>query len=339
MTINRNSVDFAGDSPHTQAYETHPQSGLPGRRARHALPAGDQIHAEGDAAGRRPPADPLRLRGSPRRRIEEFIFVTGRNKDAIENHFDHAYELEARLEGRRKSDALALTSDWLPEPGSVIYLRQQVPLGLGHAVWCARNAVGDEPFAVILADDLVHAKTPCIGQMIEAHAQVPGANLAAVIDVPREKTASYGILKLENPLPPPGGGWEGGMVGTQRSRSPHPNPPPAGEGKLIKASGLVEKPQPADAPSTTSIIGRYILQPSIFEALGAQQRGAGGEIQLTDAMAGLIGTVDFYGFRFDGVRYDCGEVAGYIEANVALALARPELAGAVREKIAKLLKA
>lgn len=241
--------------------------------------------------------------------IEQFIFITGRNKDAIENHFDHAYELEHRLGDRRKADALAATSDWLPTPGSVIYLRQQAPLGLGHAVWCARNAVGDEPFAVILADDLVHAKTPCLKQMVEAHAKIPNTNMAAVMDVPREKTASYGILKLDGE-----------------------------NGKLVKATGLVEKPQPKDAPSTTSIIGRYILQPSIFGVLDKQSRGAGGEIQLTDAMASQIGSTDFYGYKFDGVRYDCGEVAGYIEANVALALDRSDVADAVREKISKLLK-
>jgi len=241
--------------------------------------------------------------------IEQFIFVTGRNKDAIENHFDRAYELESSLSAQQKDKALAATADWLPDPGSVVYLRQQEPLGLGHAVWCARHVVGDEPFAVILADDLVHgAKTGCLKQMIAAHAAIPTANLAAVMEVPREKTASYGILKLEEE-----------------------------KGKLVKASGLVEKPKPADAPSTTSIIGRYILQPSIFAALENQARGAGGEIQLTDALSKLIGETDFYGYRFDGTRYDCGEVVGYIEANVALALDRGELSAALKEKLKKIL--
>ncbi len=241
--------------------------------------------------------------------IEQFIFVTGRNKDAIENHFDRAYELESSLSAKQKDKALAATTDWLPDPGSVVYLRQQEPLGLGHAVWCARHVVGDEPFAVILADDLVYgAQTGCLKQMIEAHASIPAANLAAVMEVPREKTASYGILKLEDE-----------------------------KGKLVKASALVEKPQPADAPSTTSIIGRYILQPSIFAALENQARGAGGEIQLTDALNKLIGSTDFYGYRFDGTRYDCGEVVGYIEANVALALDRGELSDALKEKLKKLL--
>ncbi len=239
--------------------------------------------------------------------IEQFIFVTGRNKSAIENHFDLTSELDSMLGGKRKTDIMAVTTDWLPKPGTMTYLRQQQPLGLGHAVWCARHAVGNEPFAVILADDLVHASKPCLKQMIEAHQD--GANMAAVMDVPREKTASYGILKTN------------GDAANQ----------------LVKAQGLVEKPKPEDAPSTLSIIGRYILQPEIFAVLENQAKGAGGEVQLTDALNSMIGSTSFYGYRFDGVRYDCGEVAGYIEANVALALARPGLQDAVREKIAKLL--
>ena len=246
--------------------------------------------------------------------IEQFIFVTGRNKDAIENHFDHAYELEAMLGGKRKSDALSATRDFLPKPGTMTYLRQQQPLGLGHAVWCARHAIGNEPFAVILADDLVHAPTPCLKQMVEAFDANPTANMAAVMDVPREKTASYGILKLS----------DNGATHIDNQR-------------LVKAAGLVEKPKPEDAPSTLSIIGRYILQPSIFDVLEEQRTGAGGEIQLTDAMASQIGTVPFYGYRFDGTRYDCGEVAGYIEANVALALHRDDTRDAVRAKISALL--
>ena len=243
--------------------------------------------------------------------IEEFIFITGRNKDAIENHFDRAYELERTLGEKKKGAALALTSEWLPEPGTIMYLRQQEPLGLGHAVWCARHAVGNEPFAVILADDLVHASVPCLKQMVSAYHEIAGSNLAAVMEVPKEKTASYGILKLD-------------AASTKQDT-------------LVKALGLVEKPQPEVAPSTTSIIGRYILQPSIFDVLEKQARGAGGEIQLTDGMASQIGTTDFYGFRFDGIRYDCGEVAGYIEANVAFALDRKDLSGSVREKLKKLI--
>lgn len=238
--------------------------------------------------------------------IEQFIFVTGRNKSAIENHFDLVSELEAMPGGKRKNDVMAITSDWLPLPGTVTYLRQQQPLGLGHAVWCARHAVGDEPFAVILADDLVHGGVPCLKQMIEAYRD--GANMAAVMNVPREKTASYGILKASDT-----------------------------NGKLVKAQGLVEKPKPADAPSTLSIIGRYVLQPGIFAVLEKQAQGAGGEIQLTDALNSMIGKTDFYGYRFDGTRYDCGEVAGYIEANVALALDRDDTRNAVRAKLTALL--
>jgi UTP--glucose-1-phosphate uridylyltransferase len=236
--------------------------------------------------------------------IEQFIFVTGRNKDAIENHFDHAYELEHRLDDQQKSKALSSSRDWIPDPGSVIYLRQQEPLGLGHAVWCARHVVGDEPFAVILADDLVQASTPCLQQMITAHAALGAVNMAAVMDVPPEMTASYGILNTIYD-----------------------------DGTLAQASCLVEKPQPADAPSTLSIIGRYLLQPSIFDILGHQKRGSGGEIQLTDAMNAAITHTNFYGFRFTGTRFDCGEVAGYVEANLALSLARPEL----REKLLRQL--
>lgn len=238
--------------------------------------------------------------------IEQFIFVTGRNKSAIENHFDLTSELEAVVGGKRKTDILAMTTDWLPTPGTMTYLRQQQPLGLGHAVWCARHAVGNEPFAVILADDLVHSKTPCLKQMLQAHTN---GNMAAVMDVPREKTASYGILRTNGNA----------------------------SGQLVKALGLVEKPAPEEAPSTLSIIGRYILQPEIFGMLEHQAKGAGGEIQLTDALNSMIGSTEFYGYRFDGIRYDCGEVSGYIEANVALALARPELQDSVRSKISKLL--
>lgn len=239
--------------------------------------------------------------------IEQFIFVTGRNKEAIENHFDRAYELESVLGGRRKSDQLALTSEWLPSPGSITYIRQQSPLGLGHAVWCARHAVGNEPFAVILADDLFFGEPGCLKQMIDAYRETPGANMAAVMDVPKEKTASYGILKTETD-----------------------------DGRLVKAAGLVEKPQPAVAPSTTSIIGRYILQPGIFDVLENQAQGAGGEIQLTDALNSMIAGTDFYGYRFSGTRYDCGEVAGYLEANLALALARADLSPQISSLIKKL---
>lgn len=264
--------------------------------------------------------------------IEQFIFVTGRNKDAIENHFDRAYELERTLDDKQKQSALAASSQWLPEPGSIVYLRQQEPLGLGHAVWCARHVVGTEPFAVILADDLVHGGEPCLKQMVDAFQTVSDANMAAVMEVPRDKTASYGILRLDHEEGLPPFGADAPALPLRGSASPTLELK-----KLVKAMGLVEKPPPDVAPSTTSIIGRYILQPGVFEELSQQQRGAGGEIQLTDALAGLIGRTDFYGYRFGGTRYDCGEVAGYIEANVALALARPELDAKLRERLKALI--
>ena len=232
--------------------------------------------------------------------IEEFIFVTGRGKSAIEDHFDFSYELQDMLEAKGKGDALEDLLGWRPPAGSVAYTRQQEPLGLGHAVWCARHLVGDEPFAVLLADDLVLAETPCLTQMTEAHGRV-GGNLVAVMDVPREHTGRYGILDTG-----------------------------AEDGRLVEIKGLVEKPDPADAPSTLSIIGRYILQPELFDHLEGQQRGAGGEIQITDAMARMLGTGPFHGYRFEGQRYDCGDKVGFLEANIAFALARPDLRDAVR---------
>ena len=232
--------------------------------------------------------------------IEEFIFVTGRGKSAIEDHFDFSYELQDMLEAKGRGDALEDLLGWRPPAGSVAYTRQQEPLGLGHAVWCARHLVGDEPFAVLLADDLVLAETPCLTQMTEAHGRV-GGNLVAVMDVPREHTGRYGILETG-----------------------------AEDGRLVEIKGLVEKPDPADAPSTLSIIGRYILQPALFGLLEGQQRGAGGEIQITDAMARMLGTGPFHGYRFEGQRYDCGDKVGFLEANIAFALARPDMRDAVR---------
>lgn len=228
--------------------------------------------------------------------IEQFIFVTGRNKDAIEYHFDHAYELQANLSAAEKSQQLSRVRDWLPEPGAIAFTRQQEPLGLGHAVWCARHIIGDEPFVVILADDLVMSDVPCVQQMIGAAEKVPGSNLAAVMDVPREHTNRYGILDVESE-----------------------------DGMLAKARSVVEKPAPEDAPSTLSIIGRYVLQPEIFDVLARQPKGKGGEIQLTDALETMGQANPFYGYRFKGKRFDCGEVSGYIEANVAYGMARKEL--------------
>lgn len=232
--------------------------------------------------------------------IEEFILVTGRGKSAMEDHFDHAFELEATLEQRGKQDALANLSDTLFEAGQIAYVRQQQPLGLGHAVWCARHLIGDEPFAVLLPDDLVLAQTPCLAQMVEVHGSV-GGNVVAVMDVPREHTKRYGILDVV-----------------------------ADDGQVAKAKGLVEKPDPAEAPSTLSIIGRYILDPQVLRALDRKETGAGGEIQLTDAMARTITDVPFHGLRFEGTRFDCGSKEGFLEANVAYALARDDLRDAMQ---------
>ncbi len=233
--------------------------------------------------------------------IEEFVFVTGRGKSAIEDHFDHSTELSDALMARGKKAELDSVKDMLLEPGQVAYIRQQEPLGLGHAVWCARNIARGEPVAVLLADDLVLAEVPCLAQMIEAHAEV-GGNLAAVMEVPREHTDRYGILDVIDD-----------------------------DGRLAKARGLVEKPKPQDAPSTLSIIGRYILDPEVFVELDRQETGAGGEIQLTDAMARTIGRVPFHGLRFEGRRFDCGSKAGFLEANIVFALGRADLRAEVRE--------
>lgn len=237
--------------------------------------------------------------------IEQFIFITGRNKNVLNNHFDHSYELQSILSDANKSKELALTKGWLPDPGNIIFIRQQEPLGLGHAVWCARHVIGNEPFAVALADDIVLAKTPCLKQMVDAHPSVAHSHMVAVMDVPREKTNRYGILDIEKE-----------------------------DGLLVKCRGLVEKPAPENAPSTLSIIGRYILQPSVFDHLSKFEKGAGSEIQLTDAIANSIGKTDVYGYRFEGKRYDCGERTGYVEANLAFALADPEM----RDRVKAFLK-
>ncbi len=236
--------------------------------------------------------------------IEELIFVTGRGKSAIEDHFDRSIELEKIFAERGREDELERICGPRLSPGQVAYTRQQEPLGLGHAVWCARELVGDEPFAVLLADDLVMSETPCLKQMTDIHAEI-GGNLVAVMDVPREHTNRYGVLD----------------VGAEK-------------GTLIEVRGLVEKPDPADAPSTLSVIGRYILVPEVFEHLARMERGAGNEIQLTDAMAKTIGSVPFHGHRFEGKRFDCGDKVGFFEANVAFALARPDMA----EQIAQVLR-
>ncbi len=234
--------------------------------------------------------------------IEEFIFVTGRSKTAIEDHFDHSYELETTLRERGKETQIAAVNSWMPRPGQIAYTRQQVPLGLGHAVWCARNLIGDEPFAVLLADDLILAERSCLKQMVEAQSAT-GGNMVAVMEVPHEHTNRYGIVDVARD-----------------------------DGRLVDVKGVVEKPDPAAAPSNLSIIGRYILQPEVFDRLERIGRGAGGEIQLTDALAELIrGGKPFHGLRFDGKRFDCGDKVGFLEANIAFALARPDMTEAVRK--------
>lgn len=241
--------------------------------------------------------------------IEQFIFITGRNKTAITDHFDHSYELQSVLIERNKSYELELTSGWMPEAGSAVFVRQLNPLGLGHAVWCARDWIDDEPFAVILADDMVQASVPCLKQMVDAYT---GGNMLAVVNVPEEQTASYGILDIADPS--------------------------HAQDTLVKAKGLVEKPDPLEAPSTLSIIGRYILQPEIFDILDKQAIGAGGEVQLTDAINMLGKSQDVYGYRYEGTRYDCGSLAGFIAANVGYALPRADIGAEVKETLKAMLQ-
>ena len=230
--------------------------------------------------------------------IEQFIFVTGRNKSAIEDHFDHSFELEHSLAVRGKDAAMDVVGGMMKVPGSVIYVRQQKPAGLGHAVWCARHLVGDEPVAILLADDLIKGRS-CMKEMVDAY---DGGNMVAVMDVPRDQTGAYGIVT-----------------------------PGKTHGQKVDIAGLVEKPMPADAPSTTAVVGRYIISPSVFDTLGLQEQGAGGEIQLTDALAKQIGTAPFTGLHFSGERFDCGSKVGFLQANIAFGLDNPDMADALQE--------
>ncbi|MEI5687767.1 UTP--glucose-1-phosphate uridylyltransferase GalU [Sphingomonas kyungheensis] len=238
--------------------------------------------------------------------IEQIIFVTGRGKGALEDHFDISYELEATMRARGKS--LSAIEGIRQKPGSPVYVRQQEPLGLGHAVWCAREIVGDEPFAVLLPDELMVGKPGFIAQMVEAYNQV-GGNIVGALEVADSETDKYGIIS-----------------------------PGTVDGRLTEVKALVEKPKAGSAPSNLMIPGRYILQPEVMRILESQEKGAGGEIQLTDAMAQLIGQQPFHGFTFDGERYDCGDKAGYIQANLALALARADIGPAVRSFAEGLLR-
>ena len=230
--------------------------------------------------------------------IEEFIFVTGRGKSAIEAHFDHSTELEQTLESRDKKEALALVRNMMHDPGSVAYIRQQEPSGLGHAVWCARNLVAGEPVAILLADDLIQAaggQKNCLAEMVEAWGH-HGGNMVAAMEVPLEDTSSYGIIT-----------------------------PGKVDGALTEVNGLVEKPSPADAPSQLAVVGRYIIEAGVFDELSRMERGAGGEIQLTDSLARRIGKVPFNGVIFSGTRFDCGSKIGFLQANIAYALSRDDL--------------
>lgn len=237
--------------------------------------------------------------------IEQFCMVTGRGKTGLVEHFDIAFELEATLLERGKSDVLKMLHDMSVEPGSIATVRQQVPLGLGHAIWCARAFIGDDPFAILLPDDLVLSKTPCLQQLATAYKET-GGNVVAVTEVPHEQTNRYGILKIGKD-----------------------------DGRLVEVTGLVEKPDPADAPSNLSIIGRYVLMPEVMRYLSMMERGASDEVQLTDAMAKMIGHTPFHGLRYEGERFDCGDKVGFLEAQIAFALQRPDLSGAVRNFLKK----
>jgi UTP--glucose-1-phosphate uridylyltransferase len=239
--------------------------------------------------------------------IEHFIFVTGRNKSAIEDHFDRQYELEAALAERGKTAELDALNQALPAAGSTSFTRQQEPLGLGHAVWCARELVGDEPFALLLPDVLVQTQgKTCLAQMLEAYTE-RGGNLLAVEPVPDDQVKNYGVVSIGE-----------------------------GDGRIFPVSGMLEKPKPGTQPSNLTILGRYILQPEIFGILAAQEKGAGGEIQLTDAMLTLLKQQPFYALRYEGRAFDCGSKLGFLAANIAYALARPDLRDAVTAELKKL---
>ncbi len=227
--------------------------------------------------------------------IEEMVMVTAPGKSALEDHFRPAVELEAFLEARGKTEALAAIRDDFPNPKKISFTRQEDPLGLGHAVWCARDFIGNEPFAVLLPDDLMQADPGCLAQMMDAYKDT-GGNVVAVEEVAEELTSRYGVLDVAEE-----------------------------KGRLFRAKGLVEKPDPAIAPSRLAIIGRYILQPEVFDHLDRKVTGAGGEIQLTDALAATLDSVPFHGLRVDGRRFDCGSKKGFVEANIAFAAERNDL--------------
>jgi UTP--glucose-1-phosphate uridylyltransferase len=236
--------------------------------------------------------------------IEELIFVTGRGKSALVDYFDQAFELEATLVGKKKS--LEVLEPSRVRPGELVTVRQQKPLGLGHAIWCAREIVGDEPFAVLLPDELMVGTPNCLAQLVEAYEET-GGNVVAALEVPAEETHKYGVID-----------------------------PGRSSGRLTEIRGMVEKPAPGTAPSNLMLPGRYILQPEVMRVLDAQEKGSGGEIQLTDAMAKLIGQQPFHAYRFEGDRYDCGSATGFVIANVAMAMRREDIAPSVRDFITRL---
>ncbi len=240
--------------------------------------------------------------------ITEIIFVTGAGKVAIENHFDHSCMLEQMLMAKGKDLELKQLHSIVPETGTITYTRQNEPLGLGHAIWCARNIVGGEPFAVLLADDLIKAKKPVLRQMIEQYEKL-ASSIVSVVEVNPEETSKYGILDAD-PI----------------------------QNGVTKIRGLVEKPDPEDAPSNLAIIGRYVLTPEIFDILDNKDVGAGGEIQITDAMAKLLESQSIYGYRYEGTRFDCGNKAGFQMANLAFALDRPDLKARLMPFIKSLIK-
>ena len=236
--------------------------------------------------------------------IEQIIFVTGRGKKALEDHFDRSYEIEHVLKQKGKNDLLMQIQELVPKTGTIIYTRQHEPLGLGHAIWCARDIVGDEPFAVLLADDLIQTDKPVLSEMVKIFDRLR-ASMAAVMEIEKDQTDKYGILDAQEL-----------------------------EKDIFKINDMVEKPKPEEAPSNLAIVGRYILTPKIFEYLGKKEKGAGGEIQLTDAMKTLLKEQPIYGYKFNGQRFDCGDKVGFQMANLAFALERPDM----RDRLIKFIR-
>lgn len=236
--------------------------------------------------------------------IEQIIFVTGRGKKALEDHFDRSFEIEHLLKEKGKDDLLKQIQELVPRTGTIVYTRQHQPLGLGHAIWCARDIVGDEPFAVLLADDLIQTDRPVLSEMIKKFDRLR-ASIAAIMEIDQDQTDKYGILDAQKM-----------------------------EKNIFRINDMIEKPAPENAPSNLAIIGRYILTPTIFKYLGKKEKGAGGEIQLTDAMKTLLKTQPIYGYKFDGTRFDCGDKTGFQMANLAFALERPDM----RERLVKFIK-